>query len=363
MADETGIYEGDASYEVPDPILDEKEENSLDALSERYLALTKPGPMARAAKRAGKIVPSSIKDAASDIKMNVTERNLYIQSMKVVAQGFKVVEEQAARFTISEQQILKKINSAGKGYDIKSLDEICLVRSYDIDRILAAHMRNNLGAAFAEGAATGVPGFAGLPFNIVLSTFLFFRAVQSTAMFYGYDVKNDPDELMIAEEVFMKAMSPSAADASEMGDILGKVMLVSKTEAISQAAKKGWAHMAESGGVELLLVQMRALANKAAKKALEKAGEKGLENSVFKAVFEQIGARLTQKTISRALPVVSGGICALMDTALMNRVLKFAQVFYSKRFLLEKGKRLAELTGAGAIAESGASSRSTSSDA
>lgn len=35
--------------------------------------------------------------------------------------------------------------------------------------------------AFTEGAATGVPDFAGIPFNIELSTFLYFRAVQSIA--------------------------------------------------------------------------------------------------------------------------------------------------------------------------------------
>lgn len=40
-----------------------------------------------------------------------------------------------------------------------------------------------------EGGGTGAFGFWGLPFNLVLSTFLYFRAVQSIAMFYGYDVK------------------------------------------------------------------------------------------------------------------------------------------------------------------------------
>jgi len=61
--------------------------------------------------------------------------------------------------------------------------------------------------AFAEGGATGYFGFAGLPLNLVLSMFLYYRAVQSIAMFYGYDVKHDSAELVIAGEVFMSALS------------------------------------------------------------------------------------------------------------------------------------------------------------
>ncbi len=41
--------------------------------------------------------------------------------------------------------------------------------------------------------------------------------------------------------------------------------------------KKSWQDMASRGGVCLLLAQMRALANSAAKKAVEEAGKKGIE--------------------------------------------------------------------------------------
>ncbi len=313
-------------------------------------------------------------------------QELYIQSMKIVADGFKIVEEHAAKFTISEKSILKKLNEIVPHNNITSLNEVCLARGYDISKLVSSYKTKDIGLAFAEGGITGIFGFAGLPFNLVLSTFLYYRAVQSVAMYYGYDVKNDANELVISSEVFMSALSPGRSDTNGVTDIIGKVMLISKATAVKQAAKKSWelvissevfmsalspgrsdtngvtdiigkvmliskatavkqaakkswGEMASRGGIELLITQMRALANISAKKALEKAGKKGLEQSIFKDVFEQIGRKLALKTVQRAVPVISGLIGACFDTAQMNKVLEYADVFYNKRYILEKQYR------------------------
>lgn len=115
---------------------------------------------------------------------------------------------------------------------------------------------------------------------------------------------------------------------------------MTQSTVVKQTAKKEWTEMVSKGGIPLLLTQMRVLANKVAQKVLEKAGQKGLENSVFKEVFEQIGKRLTLKTIERSLPVISGGISTLMDLALMDKVVRYVNIFYQKRFILEKEKRI-----------------------
>lgn len=60
---------------------------------------------------------------------------------------------------------------------------------------------------------------------------------------------------------------------------------------------------------------------------------------MFRGVFEQIGKRLTQQAVKKAVPVVSAAIGAFFDTAQMNKVLDYADVFYQKRFILEKGMR------------------------
>ena len=103
--------------------------------------------------------------------------------------------------------------------------------------------------------------------------------------------------------------------------------------------------MAEKNGVTLLLTQMRALAHGAAKKALEKAGKQGLERTAFSEVFEQIGKKLTQKSLSKAMPYVGAAIGATIDTAQMVQIIKYANVFYCKRFILEKESRISALVG------------------
>ena len=85
---------------------------------------------------------------------------------------------------------------------MSSLDEICLLRSYDVAKAANKTYGQHMGAAAVEGGATGAVGFWGIPTNFALSMLVYFRAVQSVAMMYGYDVKEDPDELMIAGQVF-----------------------------------------------------------------------------------------------------------------------------------------------------------------
>lgn len=327
-------------YVIPKPMINKKESESLIALTEKYKKMTAPTKLSKAGKKVAEIIPEPIKKAGRAAKEGITEAELFAQCMKVVTEGFGVLEKQAAKMTVSEKSIVKKINATTKSNEITNLDEVCLARGYNISKLVSKYKTQDLVLALAEGGATGAFGFAGLPFNLVLSTFLYYRAVQSVSMFYGYDVKNDAAELMIAGDVFMNSLSPSSKGSNEVSSIIGKIMVMTETTAIKQTAKKTWSEMAARGGVGLLLTQMRALANKSAQKALEKAGQKGLEESVFKGVFEQIGKGLTKKAIGKAVPVIGAVIGGLFDTALMNTVIDYADVFYNKRYLLEKEVRV-----------------------
>ncbi len=290
----------------------------------------------------GSIIPAPIKDTVNNIGETITEQQFYEEAMQIVAQGFNALEEQAAKVTISKETVVKRANEYIDGRTISSIQELCFARSYEVAKIADSEKIPSLLSATVEGGATGFLGFVGIIPNIVTSTFCYYRAVQSIAVSYGYDVRDDPNELMIASEVFTSAMSPRSSKAGEMAGIIGKLMLISEAEAVKQTIKKGWTEMAACGGIRLLLTQMRALAHKAAKKALEKAGKEGLENSVFRSILEQIGKRLGQKAVQRAVPFVSAVIGAFFDTGEMNKVITFADTFYRKRFILEKGMRQAE---------------------
>lgn len=328
------------NYSIPEQVVDVKEEQMLVALTDTYKKLIEPTQASKALKKVSDKIPESVKLAFGTTKEKVTEAEIFIKSLQTLAKAFQKLEQYASKVTLSEKQVVSLINDITPDNEITSLDEICLVRGYDISKLVNKLKLADISAAAIEGAATGAPGFIGLPFNLVLSTFLYYRAVQSIAMFYGYDVKNDPAELQIASEVFMDALSPKSNNDSDLSNTIAKVMLLTTATSVKQTVNKGWQKMAEKGGVHLLLTQMRALANNAAKRALEKAGKKGLEKTAFTEVFEQIGRRLTQKAIGKAIPYVGAVIGMGIDTAQMIKVTEFANVFYSKRFILEKELRI-----------------------
>ena len=342
---------------VADPLLTNRELAELEVLTEQYEKMVAPSKLKQLTDKAGSKIPENLRatvgDAVGELTSEIQQQELYAQVMKQVVDGFKVIEEQAAKYSVTEAQIVEAANTTLEGVTIRSIDELFMLRSFDVARIAAGENGRHLLLAATEGAVTGVPGFAGLPFNIVFSMFLYYRAVQSVAMMYGFNVKEDPAEMVIAGDVFSNAMAPSAGSADGMATAIGKVMLVAEMEGVKQTVKKGWTAMASRGGAAMLVTQIRALANAAARKALENAGKKSLENSVFKKVLEQIGRNITQKSLGKVIPVFGGVVGALFDVSQMNRVLQYANIFYHKRFIIEKQERVAMLAGMETVSVNG----------
>ncbi len=332
-------------FVIPEQIVDAKEAHALVSLTETYEKMIEPSAINNAIAKATEKLSDPLKNTLKEITNSVSANELFIKCIDVLGRSFQTLEQFAAKVTLSEAEVVKQIDAVVPKNHITSLDDICLARSYDIQRVVNKNKLIDIIAALAEGAATGAPGFAGIPFNIVLSTFLFYRAVQSVALFYGYDVKNDPTELQIASEVFACALNPSNRNGSDLSNAIAKVMLLTTATSVKQTVKKGWTQMAEKGGVYLLLTQIRALANSSAKKALEKAGKTGLEKTVFSEVLEQLGKKLTQKAIGKAIPYIGAIIGAAIDTSQMISILNYAEIFYCKRFILEKRERIAALCG------------------
>lgn len=288
-------------------------------MTEQYEKMAAPSKLKQLTDMAGLKIPENLRtavgDAVDELTSEIQQQELYAQVMKQVVDGFKAIEEQAAKYSVTEAQIVEAANTTLEDVTIRSIDELFMLRSFDVARIAAGENGRHLLLAATEGAVTGAPGFAGLPFNIVFSMFLYYRAVQSVAMMYGFNVKEDPAEMVIAGDVFSNAMAPSAGSADGMAVAIGKVMLVAEMEGVKQTVKKGWTAMAARGGAAMLVTQIRALANVAARKALENAGKKSLENSVFKNVLEQIGRNITQNPSARPFPCLA----ALSAPCLMSR--------------------------------------------
>jgi hypothetical protein len=126
------------------------------------------------------------------------------------------------------------------------------------------------------------------------------------------------------------------------------MMFAANATALRESLKKlTYEEMAKKGGTELVYVQIRALANKAAKKALDRAGKEGIEAGVYRKMLEQIGKRMPQRAGQRAIPFIGGIVGGLTDTYYMSRVLRGGNMVYHKRFLMEKEERLRVLCGDG----------------
>lgn len=178
-----------------------------------------------------KALASKAGEAAKDTLNGLTEQELMANAIKVATEGFGELEQQAAKAGVSREYVISRINEGKQGQKVSSLSEICLLRAYDVAAVSADEGLHHMVIALVEGGSTGAAGFWGLPANLALSMLIYFRAVQSVAMFYGYDVKDDPSELVIASEVFQSALAPKAkVDATS--EYIGKVLVYAEVAAV-----------------------------------------------------------------------------------------------------------------------------------
>lgn len=326
---------------APSPVLDKKEREAISQLDKKYEKLVEPSALATLGRKVISKIPDQVVDVVKEAGKTLSEQDLVKQALKIVGEGFADLEKGAAKVTVNEKTILTKVNKVYKEGTIDSLKELCFVREYDIANLVKKYKVSDRTLALVEGGATGAFGFAGLVPNIVLSTFLYFRAVQSIAMYYGYDVKNDDAEMEIAASVLMSALDPNQnAVNNELTAAIGKFMIFTETTAIRQASAKTWTEMASRGGLSLLITQIRALSNAAAKKALANANKKGLEKSIFSGILEQLGKKFGLKSAGEAMPVIGGIVGGLFDTTQMKHITDYADIFYRKRFIQEKELRI-----------------------
>ena len=150
---------------IPKPIIDTKEANALDTLTERYNKLIEPSKVSKKLKEVGskveEIIPSKVKSLGSGVSSTISEQEIYRQALELIAKGFKYVEEMAAKTSISEQAIISKVNKATPNISISDFEDICFARSYNISKLVSSYKTQDFFIAFAEGGATGFFGFAG----------------------------------------------------------------------------------------------------------------------------------------------------------------------------------------------------------
>lgn len=337
---------------IPNPILDKKELATLDDLNKKLAKITTPNEKISNAKNTVKKIGDSFPKPIKNIVLqtggqfrmitgNLTQAAVFGQVMQTMNESYDYIQGQVSKFTIIDTKIVKHVSKKMNRDDLNSIQDFTLLRSYEISRVVDSIKIRNFSSGLLEGGATGVFGFWGLPANIAISNLLFFRVVQEVATYYGYDVKHDAAEMMIAGEVFAQSLNPTNKIANnELSENILKILTIAELQATKAATKKGWAEMIKQGGIPLALAQIRSLSHKSAAKALAKSGQKGIEFGVFKTVFEPIGKIITLKATGKSIPIVSAFVSAAIDSHQINNIFDYANIFYHKRFILEKEVRV-----------------------
>jgi hypothetical protein len=324
--------------------LDDRETRLLEKLTEDYRVFVSPGRMTQAisalTKQIGAVAPERLRRLAADAVGIAAESDFIKTVLAHAGKGFQEIIKHASRFAQSPEKVVEVLRS--NGVQAESFEHICGHRSYQIERVCTGLNHRDVLAAVAEGAVTGAPGLFGVPFNIALSFFLYFRAAQSTALYYGYDVIGDPRELELASEVTLTSLAPNSETGTEtLGGLIGKMMFAANVSALRHSlGRRTYEEMAKRGGAELLYVQIRAMANKAAARALRGAGKEGLEGSVFRKMLERVGSGLPKEAGKKAVPLLGAVVGGLSDGHYMIRVLRGSNLIYHKSFLFEKEERV-----------------------
>jgi hypothetical protein len=328
----------------PNPILDAREVALIAALQKDFEDFAEPDAIGRGLKKIGdaleRVTPGVLKRAFSDAKAMMDALQIIQKSLESAEKGFHLLTQQASRMTISKHGVVEKLSA--RGAKISTFEEVCLMRSYHIEAVIEDQTYQDTLFAAIEGAATGFFGFAGLPLNLALSFFLYFRAAQNIALHYGYDVKGDPRELQFAAEVTLQSLDPNFSGRG-LGGLIGKMMLLTPPSSFKRSLTLSSRAMTGSGRSEMLYAQIRAAANKAAERALAKAGREGIEAGIFKSLLAQLTQRAPGEAGRRALPIVGAVVGGLSDAYFMSRILRGAKLIYHKRYLFEKGRRVSLL--------------------
>lgn len=331
MSDERNIYV------IPEPAIDVNEVRSSLRLLQRYNNLLTPNKiLTKAGKTIVELIPKDVKDSAEQLFRTVNEADIYKKTLSVISDSFKQIERYASGKTLSEEFIISAVNSVVPQNTVTDLKEFCLARGYNISSLVFDFKRKNLFYAMANGAGTGAFGLAGLPANLALTLFLYYRAVQSVAMIYGYNVKTDNVEMVIAGEVLIAALNPLTENSGGINGALNEFLalkplfLSDKGDASPEALKK--------------LCEIKSMAKESLNQDAYKSTSGGFEYTVYKKVFEKLGEKFSKKILKKGIPLASTVIGAVTDSLEMNTVIEYADIFYNKRFLAEKKDNLKALS-------------------
>ena len=123
------------NYNIAKINADEQEIDSLDILDEKYKKIIKPGLLSKTTKKTGDIIPQSVKNITKEHEINLSEKELFIQIMKLVEEGFNKVEE-IGQDVKNHKIIIGHTDAIELAYELEGLLKEKLGNDLDIDFVI-----------------------------------------------------------------------------------------------------------------------------------------------------------------------------------------------------------------------------------
>jgi hypothetical protein len=352
-------------YFIPKPIVDKREARTLEGLVKDYRDLIADNGIKRmatsvasnikdAATGAASLLPDPIQEIGSDIGEGIaqgtdgmrdalTSNVVYEEALARISDGIRLAQARGHAFTVDPKKVIERAQRTERLNNIQSIDELCLLRSYQLRKSSSMVRTTNLALAVAEGGATGLFGLSGVPVSLVASTFLCLCVVESVACRYGFDVQHNDAELVIAATVFANGLTLRGGGIEgRLGRSVSEIMAF-EVGTLTPSGKE-YAGAVKALGLGALFKDLEATSRMEAKRTLQQAGTDNLEEGVFRAVFEQVGKYLAITSVGKAMPVAAIFVGAAIDATAMSHVTRYAENFYQKRFITEKADNIAWLS-------------------
>jgi EcsC protein family len=204
----------------------------------------------------------------------------------------------AAHFSIRADAVFADLAKSA-ATPVGSLDEVRALPLKQIDRAMRGLRFKYEALAAAEGAATGVIGFWGVPADIVAVVALNLRAVGEIATYYGFDFATQPERLFALHVLTLAVGADATArqvEFTELDDLARRA-----------TGRRAWQEL-----------------------------EQSVFNATLRRVARMLGGRMARAKLAQFLPAVSLAIAGGFNAFYTRDVCQAASHLYRERFLIAK---------------------------
>ena len=196
---------------------------------------------------------------------------------------------------------------------LSSLDELSRLDLEAVDRLAISVQRRSIGLAAAQGACTGALGLPGVFLDIPVVIAVALRTIHRIGLCYGFDVRGEAD----VQYVHGILAAAGANTRLEKNAAVGFIQSVN-----SMVFRRAW-------------MREGALAMN--------VGEAGA-SVAFRTLARQLGVNLSKRQCFSVVPVIGGVIAAASNAIWVRHVGWAARRAFQERWLLQRGKPVAQAT-------------------